>query len=195
MESSEREASKKEEVEKETESDGEEKIPQVKEKPNEELEHLVLAHQNEIEKLVTLLKTKEEVISDMMTKIADLEAKMYEPRVKRLQNVEKEFKERMEEYLISESTMESMFICSHCLRFLKNPITLVPCGHSFCKECVDEMKKENYGRLVCQDCPDTIITSCFESGELETLIDRFFKRKTMTAGMHQWLEKLSAKKK
>ncbi|XP_017278637.1 LON peptidase N-terminal domain and RING finger protein 3 [Kryptolebias marmoratus] len=46
------------------------------------------------------------------------------------------------------------FSCGLCLSFLLEPVTL-PCGHSFCKRCLERERRDRGRPLVCGDCGDT----------------------------------------
>uniref|UniRef100_A0A1A7Z473 LON peptidase N-terminal domain and ring finger 3 n=1 Tax=Iconisemion striatum TaxID=60296 RepID=A0A1A7Z473_9TELE len=46
------------------------------------------------------------------------------------------------------------FSCGMCLSFLLEPVTL-PCGHSFCKKCLERERKEKERPLVCKECRDS----------------------------------------
>ncbi|KAM6924011.1 LON peptidase N-terminal domain and RING finger protein 3-like [Xenentodon cancila] len=46
------------------------------------------------------------------------------------------------------------FSCGMCLSFLYEPVTL-PCGHSFCKKCLERARKENERPVMCKDCKDS----------------------------------------
>ncbi|XP_041845342.1 LON peptidase N-terminal domain and RING finger protein 3-like [Melanotaenia boesemani] len=44
--------------------------------------------------------------------------------------------------------------CGICLSFLYEPVTL-PCGHCFCKKCLERERKEKERPVVCKECRDS----------------------------------------
>lgn len=44
--------------------------------------------------------------------------------------------------------------CRICLSFLYEPVTL-PCGHSFCKTCLERERKERQTPVMCKECRDS----------------------------------------
>ncbi|XP_029021875.1 LON peptidase N-terminal domain and RING finger protein 3-like [Betta splendens] len=46
------------------------------------------------------------------------------------------------------------FSCRICLSFLFEPVTL-PCGHSFCKKCLERERKERERPVMCRECSDS----------------------------------------
>ncbi|XP_060905125.1 LON peptidase N-terminal domain and RING finger protein 3-like [Labrus mixtus] len=44
--------------------------------------------------------------------------------------------------------------CRICLSFLFEPVTL-PCGHCFCKKCLEREKKERNQPVICRECRDS----------------------------------------
>ncbi|XP_054453811.1 LON peptidase N-terminal domain and RING finger protein 3-like [Anoplopoma fimbria] len=46
------------------------------------------------------------------------------------------------------------FSCRVCLSFLFEPVTL-PCGHCFCKKCLERERKEKERPVVCKECGDS----------------------------------------
>lgn len=46
------------------------------------------------------------------------------------------------------------FSCRICLSFLFEPVTL-PCGHCFCKKCLERERKERERPVVCRECRDS----------------------------------------
>ncbi|XP_060769864.1 tripartite motif-containing protein 16-like [Neoarius graeffei] len=56
----------------------------------------------------------------------------------------------------SISVDQDQFLCSVCLDLLKDPVT-IPCGHSFCKVCINDCwdQDEKSGVYCCPQCRDT----------------------------------------
>uniref|UniRef100_A0A8C4EGA3 LON peptidase N-terminal domain and RING finger protein 3 n=1 Tax=Dicentrarchus labrax TaxID=13489 RepID=A0A8C4EGA3_DICLA len=46
------------------------------------------------------------------------------------------------------------FTCRICLSFLFEPVTL-PCGHCFCKKCLERERKEKERPVMCKECKDS----------------------------------------
>uniref|UniRef100_A0A7N5ZUP7 LON peptidase N-terminal domain and ring finger 3 n=1 Tax=Anabas testudineus TaxID=64144 RepID=A0A7N5ZUP7_ANATE len=46
------------------------------------------------------------------------------------------------------------FSCRMCLSFLFEPVTL-PCGHCFCKKCLERERKEKERPVMCKECRDS----------------------------------------
>lgn len=46
------------------------------------------------------------------------------------------------------------FSCRICLSFLFEPVTL-PCGHCFCKKCLERERKEKERPVMCKECKDS----------------------------------------
>ncbi|XP_070692688.1 LON peptidase N-terminal domain and RING finger protein 3-like [Pempheris klunzingeri] len=46
------------------------------------------------------------------------------------------------------------FSCGICLSFLFEPVTL-PCGHCFCKKCLERERKERERPVMCRECRDS----------------------------------------
>eukprot|EP00474_Spongospora_subterranea_P001152 CRZ01610.1 hypothetical protein [Spongospora subterranea] len=54
--------------------------------------------------------------------------------------------DKIDEYLNAQLT------CKECFNTMKKPQVLYPCGHSVCEGCVDALRDNETGRLVCNDC-------------------------------------------
>ncbi|XP_053333326.1 E3 ubiquitin/ISG15 ligase TRIM25-like isoform X4 [Clarias gariepinus] len=62
----------------------------------------------------------------------------------------------MTEARILDHLSVDQFTCSVCLDLLKDPVT-IPCGHSFCKMCINDCwdKEDEKGVYSCPQCRDT----------------------------------------
>jgi hypothetical protein len=81
--------------------------------------------------------------------------------------------------------METGFLCPRDLKTLHIPTTLQPCGHTFCKECVDIMREENFNVLKCDICRVEAI-STFRNEQLERISEQFQKQKTEVQSFSEW---------
>lgn len=68
------------------------------------------------------------------------------------QNVQQHASEMMREYIQPELFPESSLECPLCLELLYDPVTL-PCGHVFCKFCLERSMKE---KAICPMCRENI---------------------------------------
>lgn len=150
----------------------------------------------------------------LANKITQLSSNMFEPRMKRLKDIEKEMHTRIEEFAFAEEAMEvciipcvlltfhSIFnnaqtgiLCPQCARLLKKPVTLIPCGHTYCKECLDAVVEENFGEERCVECKRTDgelprFESTVSNEQLENLVELFEKKRKMTNAFLLWMKEL-----
>ncbi|KAJ3241046.1 hypothetical protein HDU78_002013 [Chytriomyces hyalinus] len=147
------------------------------------------ALQNEIERQANNLRGKDEQITDLSATVAELQKKQFQPRMERLKAIEKDIKGRMEEYALAEERMETGFLCPRDLQCFKIPMTLIPCGHTYCKHCVESLKEENYNVLKCQVC-NVPVQNVFRNEQLENVGEQFTRRKTLTLSFLEWIKML-----
>ncbi|KAI9141514.1 hypothetical protein BKA69DRAFT_1124827 [Paraphysoderma sedebokerense] len=67
------------------------------------------AYTEEIEALRATIRERESILNDHASKISDLSRKQFEPRMERLIAVENDIKERLEEYVLAEESLEVHF--------------------------------------------------------------------------------------
>jgi DNA repair exonuclease SbcCD ATPase subunit len=107
---------------------------------------------NEIKGLREKIMDKDSHIEELTKEVQRLNKKQYNARLKKIKIKEQKISEKINEYILDEERIEVIFICPKCLSILKEPVTLSPCGHTYCKECLETIKNENYNTLYCQEC-------------------------------------------
>ncbi|KAJ3066570.1 hypothetical protein HDU98_010128 [Podochytrium sp. JEL0797] len=145
--------------------------------------------QQEIERQANAMRSKEGTISTLSAEVNELQKKQFQPRMERLKAIEKDIKGRMEEYALAEERMETGFLCPRDLQCFKIPMTLIPCGHTYCKHCVDSLREENYNVLKCQVC-NVPVENVFRNEQLESVGEQFTRRKTLTLSFLEWIKML-----
>jgi len=69
--------------------------------------------------------------------------------VDRLRSVEAELQVAIAKLIVSEDASEAAFTCMSCMNLYTDPVTCVPCGHSYCARCLAN------GGGACEQCgPD-----------------------------------------
>ncbi|KAI9224268.1 hypothetical protein BC828DRAFT_402412 [Blastocladiella britannica] len=145
----------------------------------------------EVTALTERLAERETTVKELQQRFKDIQSKQYEPRMERLKAIESDLKSRMEEYLLAEESLETGLICSKCLQFYRQPHSIIPCSHTFCKECVDTIKAENYDRIVCPECGGGAAhesVGVYRNESLESLTERFMRRKSLVMSMMSWIK-------
>ncbi|KAJ3311996.1 hypothetical protein HDV04_003492 [Boothiomyces sp. JEL0838] len=136
--------------------------------------------------LITDIEKKWQILSE---RIKEMEKEQFHPRMAFLKSIEKDMIQKLLEYQLSEEMLHTGFICPKSLNQLHVPVTLSPCGHTFCKRCVSDMKEENMNVLKCDVC-NKIADAAFRNDQVESIIEQF-NRHNVTAGkFNQWIKNL-----
>ena len=74
--------------------------------------------------------------------------------------------------LNTQDAMEGSFTCLICLKLLENPSICVPCGHSFCSDCIE---KSNLSKeILCPECgPSSDVETIAPNKLLDNLSGKF----------------------
>ncbi|KAI8914067.1 hypothetical protein DFJ77DRAFT_59034 [Powellomyces hirtus] len=145
--------------------------------------------QHEIDKLREQSSGKDRMLSKLNDKISDLSKEQYLPRMERLKVIETDIKAKMEAYALAEESMETGFLCPRDVKLFHKPTTLIPCGHTYCEECVQALSEENYNVTKCQLC-DEEVKSTFRNEQLECVGEQFARRKHLTLTFLDWVKQL-----
>nr|XP_040029164.1 LON peptidase N-terminal domain and RING finger protein 3-like [Gasterosteus aculeatus aculeatus] len=68
------------------------------------------------------------------------------------------------------------FSCRMCLSFLFEPVTL-PCGHCFCKKCLERERKETGLPAVCKECRDTSRAADVQSYRINVVLSNLLAKR------------------
>jgi hypothetical protein len=114
------------------------------------LEAVVASAQSEFARKERLLQQElarsvEQAELDMQDKVERQVSK----RQRQCDAKERLFKSTVTKLLSAEEALESSLTCMVCLTLMKNPVTLVPCGHSLCSTCARSTSSANYR---CGEC-------------------------------------------
>jgi len=64
----------------------------------------------------------------------------------------KKLKDALAKMSNAQEAMEGVLTCMNCMDVYQTPMTYIPCGHTFCKECVESSKARNGGDYCCDEC-------------------------------------------
>lgn len=140
------------------------------------------------------LKAADDNIARLQNQVSDLTKRQFQPRMERLKLIERDVKNRIEEYILGEERMETCLLCPRDLQIYKIPLTLVPCGvissflmvkHTYCKTCIESIVEENYHVIKCQICGQ-IAEVAYRNQQLESIAEQFIRRKTMMLSFLEW---------
>uniref|UniRef100_A0A1A8MXS7 LON peptidase N-terminal domain and ring finger 3 n=1 Tax=Nothobranchius pienaari TaxID=704102 RepID=A0A1A8MXS7_9TELE len=67
------------------------------------------------------------------------------------------------------------FSCGICLSFLLEPVTL-PCGHSFCKKCLERERKEKERPVMCKECRDSSTVDDVQSYRVNVVLSNLLAK-------------------
>ena len=82
-----------------------------------------------------------------------------------------------------EEACESGYSCQSCLQVLVDPLICAPCGHCFCRKCLDDANsrsgvgKSARSTMYCPECDLAHVTMTFPSKQMDLLASKFEFRK------------------
>ena len=94
--------------------------------------------------------------------------------------------------MASEESCESAYTCLSCLEVLKNPTLCSPCGHTFCRKCLDKSsKRNNHGDGFCPECDDYTIAHTTPLKTFDLLVGRYTYRRQVLTDLQSTLGSVS----
>jgi len=94
----------------------------------------------------------------------------------RLRERERELNSTVAKLVLSEEASEASFTCFTCMRIYTLPVTCIPCGHSYCKECI---QKTGF----CAQCGRGVEITYYANELLADLSTRYVFRKQALAAI------------
>ena len=120
-----------------------------------------------------LVAQHEARVTHIETEIDGKVERLVESQKRRMDGKERQFRCTVDKLLGADEALESSITCMVCLSIMRNPVTLVPCGHSFCETCA----QPGAGTIQCGECgPGAAVTGCVANGALDTLCVKFSHR-------------------
>lgn len=119
--------------------------------------------------------------------ILELQERVPEPQaIEILRKTQESLESTVSSLVEAEIASESTFTCLQCMRLFVNPLTLTPCGHTYCSSCVDSMGNTSIpSSVVCKECKSTQreeTESIFPNQALADLTARFiFRQQTLSS--------------
>eukprot|EP01012_Entosiphon_sulcatum_P010128 TRINITY_DN1585_c0_g1_i2.p2 TRINITY_DN1585_c0_g1~~TRINITY_DN1585_c0_g1_i2.p2 ORF type:complete len:686 (+),score=124.47 TRINITY_DN1585_c0_g1_i2:718-2775(+) len=120
---------------------------------------------------------------DQLEKLQAEKDSRLEDGMRRLQVLQESFQKTIKKLVVAEEASESNLTCLSCLGMLKKPIICVPCGHTFCGECLDRKVDARSGRGYCKECEGFSVISTVPSPALDLLTGKFLYRKQVLTGL------------
>lgn len=116
-----------------------------------------------------------------------------EARLKHVRGVQEETLKTVRKLINVEKACESGYSCQSCLQLLKDPITCAPCGHVYCRKCLEE-DKSNRGKksgsfLFCPECDDNCVSTVVPIKAMDLLTGKFQYRCQVLGDLSALLEK------
>ena len=118
-------------------------------------------------------------------RIANQEAEFVR-KTKAMKTKEQELHNTIGKLLNVEEAFDSAFTCLHCFNLFDNPVTCIPCNHSYCQGCVDKLKKSNTrgdGKW-CTECANGgFVEATVRNELLDQLVGKFIYKKQALAAL------------
>lgn len=99
---------------------------------------------SKIERICKDLATERALAHAHGQEIVDLKSRVMDPRaIEMLRSTQDALEKTVSSLVEAETASESSFTCLQCMRLYMSPMTLSPCGHTYCSSCLTSMGNAN----------------------------------------------------
>eukprot|EP01017_Pseudomicrothorax_dubius_P027701 TRINITY_DN3229_c0_g1_i4.p1 TRINITY_DN3229_c0_g1~~TRINITY_DN3229_c0_g1_i4.p1 ORF type:complete len:655 (+),score=200.62 TRINITY_DN3229_c0_g1_i4:96-2060(+) len=131
--------------------------------------------QKEIDDLKSKMQEMTAKMQEMQRVLTDLNPDLVRKRMKELEDREAALRSVIAKFELAESSTEAALTCNFCMEIMKESVTCIPCGHSYCFKC-----KEAYANKRCHECRENnSIEVVYKNKLLDELISKHKYRQEM----------------
>lgn len=160
----------------------------------EEMKNEYQSKINNLQKDIGTLNSKlmqEQHRNAEMSAIMDNSPQMTEHEIDMFRKKERELRATVAKLIVNEEASEASFTCFTCMDVFTDPVTCIPCGHSYCLKCIESAGK-------CVQCKDGSggNVQYYKNELLDDLATRYsFRKQALASIKDMTAEKYSASKK
>lgn len=119
---------------------------------------------SKLERLCKDLATERALAHAHGQEIVELKSRVMDPRaIEMLRSTQDALEKTVSSLVEAETASESSFTCLQCMRLYISPMTLSPCGHTFCSSCLTSMGNASVPQSI--TCKVSVLVVCPEPME------------------------------
>lgn len=119
---------------------------------------------SKLERLCKDLATERALAHAHGQEIVELKSRVMDPRaIEMLRSTQDALDKTVSSLVEAETASESSFTCLQCMRLYISPMTLSPCGHTFCSSCLTSMGNASVPQSI--TCKVSVLVVCPEPME------------------------------
>eukprot|EP00163_Fabomonas_tropica_P010008 TRINITY_DN1997_c0_g3_i2.p1 TRINITY_DN1997_c0_g3~~TRINITY_DN1997_c0_g3_i2.p1 ORF type:complete len:505 (+),score=141.24 TRINITY_DN1997_c0_g3_i2:285-1799(+) len=138
-------------------------------------------------------KERTQLLQQENQQIREEQRKLYEDKIQALGRKEREMHITIDKLLNAEEALESAFTCLNCFQLFDKAVTCIPCGHSFCGHCADQLKSATETQAWCPECPTTDVSHAMPNVMLDNLVGKFVYKKQALQALKEMTQEARAR--
>lgn len=141
-----------------------------------------------LEQLCQDLTKERQIVSALSQEMRDIKLRALDPElVGKLRKTQESLEKTVSALVEAEAASESTFTCMQCMQPFNGPMTLVPCGHTYCSGCLATIGDASAPSTIkCKQCANSKsheTDAVFPNQALADLTARFLFRQQTLASM------------